>query len=123
MNHQFKILIVDDEDMMRLTMSAILGDIGCEVSEASDGYEAIELVKKDMFNIIFMDIKMPGINGVDTYLEIKKISPNSAVIMMTAYSVEDLIEKALNEGAYTVVYKPFDIPKIVEIIKEIRKDR
>lgn len=121
MNNKLKILVVDDEDMMRITMSAILSDIGGEVKEAADGYQAIELVKKHKFNIIFMDIKMPGINGVDTYLEIKKINPTAAVIMMTAYSVKDLIEKAINHGAYAVVYKPFDIPKIIEIIDNLYK--
>ena len=93
MNEEMKILVVDDEEMMRMTMAAILSDAGGDVQEASDGYEAIELAKTNEFDIIFMDVKMPGINGVDAYLEIKKFRENSTVIMMTAYSVEITIEQ------------------------------
>ena len=115
-----RILIVDDDSSVRITMAGVLEDAGNTVFEAEDGYQAIELVKKNDYDIIFMDIKMPGINGVDTYLEIKKMKKKSAVIMMTAFSVEDLIEKAINEGAYTVLHKPFDMNKALELIAGLK---
>jgi len=68
----------------------------------------------------FIDIKMPGINGVQTFREIKKIDRKAVVIMMTAYSVEDLVKEALEEGAYATVYKPFDVDKIIAIIADGR---
>ena len=111
------ILVVDDIKSIRLTLSGILGDEGYNVVLAEDGYQAIEAASQTPFDFIFMDIKMPGINGVQTFREIKKINPEAVVIMMTAYSVEDLIREALEEGAYAVVYKPFDIEKIVSIIE------
>ena len=111
------ILVVDDLKSIRLTLGAILEDEGHNVVLAEDGYQAIEVVKQTSFDLVFMDIKMPGINGVQTFREIKKISPKAAVIMMTAYSVEDLIKEALEEGAYAVVYKPFEIENIVSIIE------
>jgi DNA-binding NtrC family response regulator len=111
------ILVVDDLKSMRLTLGGILEDEGYNVLLAEDGYQAIEAAKQTSFDLIFMDIKMPGINGVQTFREIKKINPRAAVIMMTAYSLEDLIREAVEEGAYAVVYKPFDIEKIVNIIE------
>ncbi len=111
------ILVVDDLKGMRVTLGGILEDEGHNVVLAENGYQAIEAAKQTSFDLIFMDIKMPGINGVQTLREVKKINPQTAVIMMTAYSVEDLVREALEEGAYAVVYKPFDIENIVSIIE------
>lgn len=111
------ILVVDDLKSIRMTLGRVLEDEGHNVVLAEDGYQAIEAAKQTSFDIIFMDIKMPGINGVQTFREVKKINPQAAVIMMTAYSVEDLVREALEEGAYAVVYKPFDIENIVSIIE------
>ena len=117
------ILVVDDLRNIRLTLGGILEDKGHNVVTVEDGYRAIEAVKKTHFDAIFMDIKMPGINGVQTFREIKKIDPDAAVIMMTAYSVEDLVKEALEEGAYAVAYKPFDIDKIISYIDELLEDK
>ncbi len=111
------ILVVDDLKSIRLTLGGILEDEGHNVVLAENGYQAIEAAKQIPFDLIFMDIKMPGINGVQTFREVKKINPQAAVIMMTAYSVEDLVREALEEGAYAVVYKPFDMENIVSIIE------
>lgn len=111
------VLVVDDLKSSRLTLGAILEDEGHNVVLAENGYQAIEAAKQVPFDLIFMDIKMPGINGVQTFREVKKINPRAAVIMMTAYSVEDLVREALEEGAYAVVYKPFDMQQIANIIE------
>ncbi len=116
------ILIVDDLKNMRLTLGGVLEDEQHNVVIVEDGYQAIEAVRNTHFDAVFMDIKMPGINGVQTFREIKKIDPKTMVIMMTAYSVEDLVREALEEGAYAVVYKPFDITRITAIIGELLKD-
>jgi len=113
------ILVVDDLRSIRLTLGGILEDKGHNVVTVEDGYQAIEAVSRTHFDVIFMDIKMPGINGVQTFREVKKIDPRAAVIMMTAYSVEDLVREALEEGAYAVAYKPFDIDKIIALIDEL----
>ena len=117
------ILVVDDLKSMRLTLGVILEDKGYNVVLAENGYQAIEATKQTSFALIFMDVKMPGINGVQTFREIKKISPKAVVIMMTAYSVEELVREALDEGAYSVVYKPFDIEKIVTLTKSALSSR
>jgi DNA-binding NtrC family response regulator len=68
-----------------------------------------------------MDIKMPIMNGVETYKEIKKIRPGTKVIMITAYAVEDLVQEALQEGAYAIIYKPLDIEKMLELVKKVNE--
>lgn len=115
-----QILVVDDQRSMRLTLSGIIEDQGYDVFEVEDGYQAIEAASKNTFDLVFMDIKMPGINGVQTFREIKKISPDTVVIMMTGFAVEDLVKEALDEGAFTVVYKPFeDIEKVIDLIDSL----
>jgi len=117
------ILVVDDLRSILLTLGGILEDKGYNVVTAENGYQAIEAVKKTHFDAVFMDIKMPGINGVQTFREIKKIDSKAAVIMMTAYSVEDLVREALEEGAYAIVYKPFDTNRIIALIEELLHEK
>ncbi len=122
-NGKSKVLIVDDLRNIRLTLGGILEDEGHNVVTVEDGYHAIEAVKKTHFDAIFMDIKMPGINGVETFREVKKIDPRAAVIMMTAYSLENLVKEALAEGAYTCLYKPFDMEKVIVLVETIVKEK
>jgi len=123
MERRGNILIVDDNINLCKTMSFILGRKGYEVTTAKDGPEAIEKVKERPFDIIFMDIKMPLMDGVEAYRKIKKIRFETAVVMMTAYAVEDLIAKALKEGAYGIIYKPLDIEKVISLIERVRQKR
>lgn len=120
------ILIVEDNINLYKTISFILGRKGYIVTNAKDGAEAIERVKERPFDIIFMDIKMPLMDGIETFKEIKKIKPETIVVMMTAYAVEDLISKALKEGAYGIIYKPLNMEELLRLTEEIlekKKDR
>src|SRR3989304_3611017 len=98
MEEKGNILIVDDNISLSRTMSFILRRKGYAVATARDGPEAIEKAKEAPFDIIFLDIKMPLMNGVETYREIKKIQAEAVAVMMTAYVVEDLVRDALEEG-------------------------
>ena len=121
MDERASVLIVDDNVSLCKTMSFLLRGRGYAVSTATDGPEAIERVKDRPFDAIFLDIKMPLMDGVETYRRIKKIRPEVVVVMMTAYAVEDLVQEALREGAYGILYKPLDIEKVVTIIEEARE--
>ena len=121
MEDKTSILIVDDNVSLCRTLSLVLGRQGYAVNTAKDGLEALVRVKESPFDMIFMDIKMPLMDGVETYRRIKKIRPEAVVMMMTAYAVEDLVQQALEEGAYGIVYKPLDIGKVVTIIEEARE--
>ena len=114
--HETNVLIVDDDSGIRFTLEGIIDDEGYMVKGAEDGYKAIELVKETKFHWVFMDIRMPGLNGVETYLEIKKISPESRVVMMTGFAVEELVDQALAEGAFAVLYKPLPVEQVLNIL-------
>lgn len=120
-NKSARILVVDDDRGMRVTLEGIIEDEGYDVVGVADGYLAIEAARGGFFDLIFMDMKMPGINGVEAYREIKKASPSSVVVMMTGFSVEDLVKEALQEGVYGVLYKPFSMEQIIDIIQGIIK--
>jgi len=113
-----KILVVDDQLGMRLSLKTVLSKKGYDVSMADDGNQALEAVRKSRFKVIFMDIKMPGMSGVETFIKIKEIDPHITVIMMTGYAVEDEIKRAIREGAYTVVYKPFEMGHILKVVED-----
>jgi two-component system response regulator HydG len=119
MGDKASILIVDDNISLCKTMSFVLGRKGYAVTAASDGPEAIAIVEERPFDIIFMDIKMPLMDGVETHREIKKLRPEAVVVMMTAYAVEDMVKEALEEGAYGILYKPLDMEKIVSLIEKV----
>ncbi len=118
--------MVDDEKAVRDVLGGVvesaLSHLNKEeysVNLASDGYEAIERAKEKFFAIVFLDIKMPGINGVETFKEIKKISSKSVVIMITGYTGEELVKEAMREGAYALLHKPFHADMIFDIIKKV----
>ncbi len=119
--NSIKVLIVDDQRSIRLTLSAILESRGCDVTEVEDGYRAIDAAGESSFDLVLMDIKMPGINGVQTFREIKKISPGSLVVMMTGYAVQDLVDTAMEEGALSVIYKPFEMEEVFKLVDSISK--
>ena len=118
-----KILVVDDQAGMRLTLKGILSRKGYDVSTAEDGLQAIEAAKKTEFRMILMDIKMPGMSGVETFIKIKELNKTATVIMMTAFAVEDEIKRAIQEGAYAVIHKPFDMERILGVIGECLKNQ
>ena len=121
MEQKTSILLVDDNTSLCKTMSFVLGREGYAVSIARDGLEAIVRVEESPFDMIFMDIKMPVMDGVEAYRRIKRIRPKAVVMMMTAYTVEELVQQALEEGAYGILYKPLDIEKVVTVIERARK--
>ena len=117
MEEKTRVLIVDDNKSLCRVLSYILNQKGYATTIASDGLEAIKLAEETSFDIILMDIRMPHMNGVEAFKEIKKLRPDAAVVMMTAYSVEELVQEALEEGALGIVYKPLDTEKIVTLIE------
>jgi two-component system response regulator HydG len=117
------ILVVDDKYNDRETLKTILEDKGYMVATANDGNEAIEMVKSKHFDIIFLDVRLPGMDGVETFERVKEIDPQVTVIMMTGYTEEDLLKKAVSEGAYTCVHKPFNMENLIDIVDSIYREK
>ena len=113
------ILVVDDDMALRETLEEILTDDGRDVATAEDGFDALDQIKRAPFSLIFMDIQMPGINGVEAFLGIKAVQPDCVVVMMTGFAVEELIKQAVSEGAHAVLRKPLDLQQLLEIVEQI----
>ena len=118
-----KILVVDDQSGMRETLSDILQDAGYTVEAAVDGYCAVKKAGRQFFDIILMDVIMPGMNGVEAIKEIKKINSQTKFILMTAYSAETLIKEALKLGIYQYINKPFPPEQIISLLENINKNQ
>jgi DNA-binding NtrC family response regulator len=116
MSAVLKILVVDDNEEFCQNMTDILELRGYQVTTASDGLKALELVKQDDFIMVLLDIKLPVMGGMATFKKIKEIAPNTPVIMITAHAVEDLIREALREGAFGVLKKPLDLDSLFALI-------
>ncbi|MHA1379003.1 MAG: response regulator [Candidatus Helarchaeota archaeon] len=119
MKYKAKIIVIDDDDGITETLKYILEKFGYTVSVANSGFEAIEMIKKFRHNVALLDFMMPGINGIETFKEIKKINPSINVIMMTAYSLDDFLKEAKKEGVIAVLQKPFNINNVIELIKSV----
>ena len=104
-----KILVVDDEVEVVRLLKDFLTSKGYEVHTALNGAEAIALVKEVKPDIVLLDIIMPGMGGIDTLKEIKKIDPTTAVIMITAVIDEELANRAVKLGAFDYITKPINI--------------
>ncbi|NQT14073.1 MAG: response regulator [Planctomycetes bacterium] len=115
-----RVLIVDDEKNMRRTLAAILCDEGYHVDTAATGEEAIELCSNQGCDIVLMDVRMPGIDGVETFRRIRRHREGVRVIFMSAYSVEGLRQAALEEGAIAFLTKPLDVEKTIDLIKDVK---
>ena len=111
-NTKKKVLIVDDDSSHRLMLKVNMIDKGYEVFEADDGSGAIELVKKDFFDLIIMDIKMKNIDGITALKQIKDLSPSIPVMIMTAYSSVKTAVEALKLGATEYFVKPLDMDAV-----------
>jgi DNA-binding NtrC family response regulator len=112
-----KILVVDDEKLIRDFLARLLKLQHIQTKEAEDGFKAIEAVKREDFDMVFIDVRMPGIDGLQTFRELKKINPAPKYVMMTGYAVDDLLAQAKEEGVVSVLKKPFDINEIIAILK------
>lgn len=118
---KIKVLVVDDEKLVRDFFRRLLSLLGLDATDVEDGYKAIELVKKDKFDLFFIDVRMPGLNGLETYRQLHQLNPEAVAVMITGYAVEELLEQAQKEGAYIAIRKPFDINQIKEVIDKVDK--
>ncbi len=112
------ILVVDDNQDLLETFAMILKRRGYSVQTAGDGLSAINKFKEQDFDVTLMDIVMPEMNGVDAFKKIKEIQPEAPIILMTAYSDEELIQNARDEGVCNIIHKPIRIDQLIELINE-----
>ena len=118
------ILIIDDEIDLCQSLSELLeGEEGYKVSIANSGEEGLAKITEEIPDLVLLDIKMPGINGVETLEKIKAIDKDTLVIMLTAYQTVDSAIKSMKLGAYDYITKPFEFEKLRISIKRALKTR
>ncbi|MGA9350427.1 MAG: response regulator [Anaerolineae bacterium] len=122
MEEKPSILIVDNNISHCKTLSFILGRRGYAVTTAKDGPEAIAHTQEKAYDAIFIDVKLPTLNGLETYLAIRESNPEAAVVMMTVYRQEmaELVGEALDNDACICLHKPLDLAKVLRLVDEIQ---
>jgi DNA-binding NtrC family response regulator len=123
MNDKPTVLVVDDNEDLLTTFSMILKRRGFYVETAENGARAVDKCRDNYYDVTLMDIVMPEMNGVEAFHKIREMHPGAQVILMTAYSDDELIQKAKNEGARQVVHKPIRIDQMIELLKEASADQ
>jgi len=118
-----KILIVDDEEIVRESLSEWFKEDGYQVDSAKDAVEALNKINKTRYDIYFLDIKMPGMDGMELHRRIREIDKDAVVIMITAYAAVDTAVQALKDGAYDYITKPFDPDNLSHLLRNAAKQR
>jgi two-component system, response regulator, stage 0 sporulation protein F len=113
------LLIVDDQAGIRLLLNEVFSKEGFETRLAANGAEALQSVTEKEPDCVLLDMKMPGINGVEVLKRLKKEWPHIPVLMMTAYGEVELTEEAIENGAERYFTKPFNIYEVRDAVKEI----
>jgi two-component system, response regulator, stage 0 sporulation protein F len=112
-----KLLIVDDQYGIRVLLYEVFGKEGYQTFQAANGKQALDIVKKDSPDLVILDMKIPGMDGLEILKEIKKMNIDIKVIMMTAYGELDMIKEATELGAITHFTKPFDIDELRQAVR------
>ena len=114
-----RLLVVDDElDMLRLLQRSISQDLDCEIDTATSGTEALRLLETRNYDLALLDIRMPGMDGIELLERIKQINPWLTVVMMTAHGVVELAVKSIKKGAYDFITKPFDHEELIHLLRK-----
>lgn len=114
-----KVLVIDDEDIVRVCCKRVLKPKGISVDTAADGVEGLKMVHENGYDVVFTDLKMPGIEGQEVVKNIKRISPTTKVVVVTGYFTEQMKERAEKAGADFFMEKPFCPDGILEALKEL----
>ena len=112
MKADYQILIVDDDESIRRMLAAVLAREGFQTAMAASGEEGLALFRAQSPDIVLMDIRMPGISGIEAMSAMLELRPGATVILMTAYADLDTAVRAIKNGVFDFVIKPFDLAEI-----------
>jgi nitrogen regulation protein NR(I) len=111
-----RILIVDDEPDVHYSFRRLLANEKLEILSAPSGEDALAVLEKELVDLVLMDVRMGGLSGLETLQRLKEKHPKVPVIIMTAYGTTDIAIESMKHGAFDYIQKPFDIPKLKEVI-------
>lgn len=115
-----KMLVIDDAPVIRAFLQEVLCDMGFEVDVAGNGRDGYEMAKQHDYAIIFCDVHMPVLNGLQTVIAIKKLKPDSRIVMTDSFP-DRQAEKAARAGAFCCLTKPFDLEELKSIVANALK--
>jgi CheY-like chemotaxis protein len=118
-----RVLLVEDDRIMKHGLKELLVEEGHEVKEASDGIEALDLIKGEEFDVVLTDLKMPRLDGIGVLKKVKSINNQTHVVIMTAFATVETAIEALKLGAYDYLKKPIDIKEVVTLLEAISEER
>ena len=118
-----KILVVDDEDIVRTSCSRTLSPEGYEVRLAKNGVEGLKMASEERFDLVLTDLKMPDMDGIEVLRIIREKWPETAVIIVTGYQTVDTAVKAIKLGAYDYIEKPFTPDALISAVAEAMDNR
>lgn len=113
-----KLLIVDDQYGIRILLTEVFQNEGFQTFQAANGKEALEIVAKEKPDLVLLDMKIPGMDGLEILRRIRAQDAEMKVIVMTAYGELNMIEEAMALGAVKYFSKPFDIDEVVDVVKK-----
>lgn len=111
------VLVVDDDVDFAEALTDVLESEGCQVDLCHTGEDAVARFRVKDYDLSFMDVKLPQKNGVESFLEIKAMKPDSKVVMMTGFSLESLLKKAEDNGAWAIIGKPLEMNQVLNLVK------
>jgi CheY-like chemotaxis protein len=114
-----RIFVVDDDRDFAEGLADVLKLRGHEVDLAFSGEEAVKRVRQQDYDLTFMDVRLPGMNGVESFRTIRRLKPGARVVMMTGYSMPQLLDEALDAGAWAVLQKPFEMEQVLEMVRQV----
>jgi two-component system, NtrC family, response regulator PilR len=117
------VLVVDDERSMREFLEILLSKENYRVTLAANGEEAFRILEKDRFDLLITDIRMQDVDGIDVLKKAKSLSPETIVIMISAFATAETAVEAMREGAYDYIPKPFKVRDFKKIIKDALDSR
>lgn len=121
--HTQRILLVDDDEDMRSLLADVLGDEGYDVIQAANGAEALVLLHREMFSVMLLDKRMPGLSGMDLLPGLRVICPETPVIVITAFGDAHTVAEGTEKGAFGVLFKPFRMDDLRAMLDRARAQR
>ena len=114
-----RIMIIEDDEEMRSLMKDFFEEEGFETDSASNGVDGLRILSKDHFDLVITDIRMPGLTGLDILPRIRRLKPETPIIVITAYGSNDVRRRSLERGATTYLEKPIHLSKLRTVIREM----
>jgi DNA-binding NtrC family response regulator len=119
MSRALKLLVVDDEEIVRYPLLAILKRLGHHAEGEQDGLAGLHSIEKGDYDAVFVDVRMPGLNGIDLLCRAKELRPEIRIVMMSGGGFDDTRKEAMQKGAFAFVQKPLRIADLQELTKKI----